>query len=227
MSNVVGVIGVSSGEVGRHASFYDELTHVNRPDGTIITHAIGLYINENRNQIANHAIELGAEWIWYVDDDHCFHPDTLERLLAHRVDIVSGIYVKRVSPFLPVLYDKADESGELIKHTFTSQDVGLKPVLAVGAGCLLVNTRVHKALGTPYWRFSYNSQGGLNGEDIDFCQRARAHGFTIWCDMDAPIGHYITAVAYPYQETPGAWTLRILDSKGKLIVTGPTCRHLE
>ena len=225
MSEIVtGVIGISSGEVSRHASFYDELTIVERPENVIVTHCIGLYINKNRNQLAEHAIELGAEWIWYVDDDHVFHPDTLTRLLARNVDIVTGIAVKRVVPFLPLIYEHADDEveGEFIKHYFTPDDVGLKPVLAAGAGCLLVKTAVHKALGPPYWRFSQTSTGEMIGEDIDFCHRARKKGYTVYCDMDAPIGHKTTVTVYPQQDGPGKWMLNILDSKGTLIVNGPT-----
>jgi GT2 family glycosyltransferase len=220
---IVGVIGVSSGEVSRHASFYDELTIVERPENVIVSHAIGLYINKNRNQLAEHAIELGAEWIWYVDDDHCFHPDTLTRLLARNVDIVTGVAVKRVAPFLPLIYEREEgDEGNFVKHYFTPDDVGLKPILAAGAGCFLVKTHVHKTLGSPYWRFSETSTGDMIGEDMDFCMRARAMGFTVYCDMDAPIGHRTTMTVYPQQKSPGEWMLNIIDSKGTLVVTGPT-----
>jgi hypothetical protein len=221
MAHTTGVIGISSGEVGRHASFYDELTQVERPDHTVVSHAVGLYVNENRHQLAEHAIALGADWIWYVDDDHCFRPDTLTRLLAHDVDIVSGLYVRRVAPFLPVFYEHEDADGEVLKHCFTSHDRGLKPVLAVGAGCLLVKTHVHQTLGAPYWRVNQTATGDMVGEDIDFCRRARQAGFTVWCDMEAPIGHYITAIAYPHQPQPGEWTIRLRDAKGSPIVEGP------
>ena len=218
--SIPGVIGISSGESSRYASFYDELTQVERPEGTIVSHAVGLYIQKNRDQLAAHAIELGAEWIWYVDDDHVFPPDTLQKLLAHNVDIVSGVYVKRVAPFLPVVYDHEDTNGEMTRHPFTSQDIGLKPVLALGGGCLLVKTHVHVALGAPYWRFGTTLTGEMDGEDIDFCKRARANGFTVWCDFNAPVGHRTTVVAYPQQREPGQWHLRLLDSKGALIVEG-------
>lgn len=224
MSSVTGVIGVSSPEYARYSAFYDELTNVDRPPDTVVSHAIGLYINENRNQLSEHALELGAEWIWFVDDDHCFHPDTLTRLLAHNVDVVSGIYVRRVAPFLPVIYEQEDETGDVVKHHFTPEDRGLKPILACGGGCLLVKTHVLKALGSPYWRFSQRPDGEMIGEDIDFCYRARAAGFKVWCDFDATIGHLATVVVYPHQVKPGTWTLKILDTKGKLIVAGATAK---
>ena len=225
MANVTGVIGISSGESARYATFYDELTQVERPDNVVVLHATGLYIQKNRDQLARQALELEAEWIWYVDDDHIFPPDTLEKLLAHNVDIVSAVAVKRASPFLPIAYDDEDADGEAQNHRFATDDVGLKPVLATGAGCLLVRTPVHTAMGAPYWRFGMTKSGELDGEDIEFCKRARAKGFTIWYDFDAPIGHKMTVVAYP-QYTRGQWHIQLLDSKGVLIGERPTAPRI-
>ena len=220
MSHVTGVIGVSSPESARYSAFYDELTQVDRPPDTVVSHAIGLYINENRNHLAEHALELGADWVWYVDDDHCFRPDTLNRLLAHDVDIVSGLYLRRVAPFLPVIYDKEDETGDVVKYALTPGDTGLKEIVAAGAGCLLVKTCVLRALGAPYWRFNQRPDGEMIGEDIDFCQRARAKGFKVYCDMDTAIGHLTTMVLYPHQVEPGQWQLKVMDMKGRLVVAG-------
>ena len=217
--SVTGIIGVSSAEHARHASFYDELSYVDRPPDTVVSHSVGLYVNENRNQLSEHALELGAEWIWYVDDDHCFHHDTLTRLLAHDVDIVSGLYCRRVAPFHPVIYMEEAPDGDVVKYALQNQHSGLQQVVATGAGCLLVKTKVLEALGAPYWRFSQRPDGTMVGEDIDFCVRARAAGFTVWCDMDAPIGHLTTVAVYPHRAND-AWMLKIIDSKGKLIVTG-------
>ena len=224
--HVTGVIGISSGESARYASFYDELTQVDRPDNVVVSHAVGLYINKNRDQLAAHALDLGAEWIWYVDDDHVFYPDTLEKLLAHDVDIVSGVSVKRVAPFIPIVYYDEDADGEMQKHAFTPGDTGLKSVLAVGAGCLLVKTKVHRELGPPYWQFGRTGSGEMDGEDIDLCRRARAAGFNVYCDFNTPFGHRMSVTAIPQQAESGQWTLRFLDSKGKLIVEGATSKKV-
>ena len=217
--SVTGIIGVSSAEHARHASFYDELSYVDRPPDTVVSHAVGLYVNENRNQISTHALELGAEWVWYIDDDHCFHPDTLTRLLAHNVDIVSGLYCRRVAPFHPVIYMEEDADGDVVKYALQNQHVGMQQVVATGAGCLLVKANVLRTLGAPYWRISQRPDGTMVGEDIDFCVRARAAGFTVWCDMDTSIGHLTTVAVYPHRVND-AWALKILDSKGRLIVAG-------
>ena len=218
---VTGVIGISSGEQARYSLFYDELTQVERPEGTVVIHSTAPLVNECRNKIAEEALTQGAEWVWYVDDDHSFHSDTLMRLIHRNVDIVSGLYISRTSPFKPIFYEEENEDWVIMKSSLTSQDVGLKPVLATGAGCLLVRTHVLKAMEPPYFRFTQNAKGGIVGEDIEFCSRARAHGFSIYCDMDAPIGHKTTVTLYPHQKSVGQWSLRMIDLGGKTIADGP------
>lgn len=212
--SVIGVVGISSGEVGRHASFYPELLQVRRPLGTVVLHSLGLYVYENRNRLTAQALKLGAEWIWYVDDDHRFAPDTLERLLAHNVSIVSGVYVKRGAPFTPLRYYQEDADGSITDAYFAQQDTGLKSVAAVGAGCLLVRRAVLDAIGPPHWQPGRSAIGDTLGEDVEFCRRVREKGFKIWCDFDTPVGHLATGVITPRRSQDGTWRLELMDLKG-------------
>lgn len=213
-----GMIGVSSGEVSRYASFYPDLLKVRTPAGTGLAYAPGALVCESRNCITRRAISEGAEWVWFVDDDHYFPPDTLERLLAHQVDIVSGLYVTRNPPFTAVLRVHDDKENE--KYSLTPLDVGLKAVSSVGAGCLLVRSNVLKALDVPCWRFGETSRGSVIGEDIDFCRRAREKGFNVWCDLDAPVGHRMSSTLSPYRDvTSGEWSLRLIDFHGMPVVS--------
>jgi GT2 family glycosyltransferase len=59
-------------------------------------------------------------------------------------------------------------------------------------GCLLVRMSVFDALAKPHFRFLFDeSSGAIVGEDYNFCDRARAVGFRIWCDpqLSFAIGH--------------------------------------
>ena len=216
MATTVGVIGIASAESARYALFYSALTRVAKPPHTALAHAMGSTISHCRNQIAEQAIAADAEWIWYVDDDQLFPPDTLLKLLARNVDVVSGLNIRRDPPFAPYLYDKETANGAVWTKHLNSGDAGLQSMLATSAGCLLVRTQVLKALEPPYWRLG--QIGGLNGtehagEDLDFCRRVRANGFKIWCDLDAPIGHFTTMVVSP-SVTDGVWSTMVADKEG-------------
>lgn len=216
MADVIGVVGISSPESSRHALFYSSLTNVAKPPHTALAHAIGSSISKNRNTIAEQALTYGAEWIWYVDDDQIFPPDTLLKLLARNRSVVSGLYLQREAPYVPQMYDREETNGAVYAKHLVAGDEGLKSVLATGAGCLLIRTAVLKTLDPPYWRLGQN--GGILGsdqwgDDIDFCRRVRAKGFTIWCDLDVPVGHFTTGVVYPSQES-GKWTTVLADREG-------------
>ena len=221
MPNVTGVIGISSPESSRYALFYSNLTRVEKPPHTALAHVTGPCVPDSRNKIADQALGAGAEWIWFVDDDHIFPVDTLTRLLAHNVSVVSGLYLQRCSPYKPQMYDREDTDGALFHRPILQGDSGLKPVLATGAGCLLVRTAVLKQLEPPYWQFARTPEGNTVGEDIDFCRKVREKGFTIWCDMDVRVGHYTTGLVYPTRDEEGNWGTIFIEPGGTPVFTAP------
>ena len=219
MQTVTGVIGVSSTETARYSIFYSALTLVDKPPHTALAHATGATISQCRNDLSEQALQAGADWIWYVDDDHLFQQDTLTRLLSHNVSVVSGLYLQRAAPYIPHMYDREEENGAVYPHCLTTDDVGLRPVLSAGAGCLLVRTAVLKQLEPPYWRIG-QIRSDAAGEDIDFCRRVRAKGFSIWCDTDVRVGHFTSAILYPAQQD-GVWTTAMVEPGGKLVTMFP------
>ena len=196
---VTGVIGISGGELARYATFYGSILRMNAPPETAIIQTRGPNIAENRNVIAEQALDLGADWVWYLDDDQVIPANTLHRLLAHKLDLVSALYLKRTAPFAPVVFDQEDAEGRVASWSFRPGDEGLQKVLAVGAGCLLVKTRVFTLLEKPYWTLGQIHPGEWS-DDIDFCRRARAKGVDIWCDLDVQVGHQMNGTIWPVLE---------------------------
>lgn len=210
---VTGVIGISSPQLARYSQFYSRLTTVKRPAGTALAHAIGQVISANRNAISEQALETGAQWIWYVDDDQLFEPDTLMRLLDRNVDIVSGLYLQRTAPYIPHRYaPNGTATDKIFTQPLVQGDSGMSQVHAVGAGCFLIKTDVLRALEPPYWRLGQITPDGW-GDDIDFCNRARAVGFNIWCDLDVPVGHYTVHSVFPSRDENGIWTTRLMEDQ--------------
>ena len=226
MPTVTGVIGISSPESSRYSLFYSSLTRVEKPPRTALAHATGACVSANRNKVTAQALDAGAEWIWYVDDDHIFPVDALQRLLAHNVSVVSGLYLQRDAPYIPHMYDKEDSSGAVYPRYIGPGDTGLKSVLSTGAGCLLVRTEVFKQLEPPYWRLGQIDSSAW-GDDIDFCRRVRAKGFTIWCDMDVRVGHYTTGVLYPTRDESGVWSTILTEPDGTPIFACPAAQPME
>src|SRR2546429_120520 len=105
------MVAVTAAETARYTEFWDSLLQIATPNDTVVRVARGGSVAENRNGLTALALEMGAEWIWYVDDDQIFAPDTLPRLLAHDLDVVSGLYVSREFPFKPQAYGTEDERG--------------------------------------------------------------------------------------------------------------------
>ena len=162
-------------------SIYDLIV----PDGyeTTFQYFFGYNVDQVRNLIADWVVN-GFDYLFSVDSDIAFAPDTLSKMLAHDRDVVSGLYIQR-KPGQHIL--------EIYEHTATGGVVNmpygklkgrtLVEVAGCGFGCALVKAEVMRKIGYP--QFKYHSAISINdtiSEDVDFCRKARDNGFTIWAD---------------------------------------------
>ena len=70
---------------------------------------------------------------------------------------------------------------------------GLQRVDAIGTGCFLVARRVFAVAelrSGAFHRTTYPNGTVNKGNDLAFCERVRAAGFSIWCHYDYPCRHY-------------------------------------
>ena len=202
MSQAAGFIGISCSEQSRWADFWASFLSLQHPPNTAIEVARSANIAQNRNLLTRHALDCGAEWIFYVDDDQYFMPDTLLKLLDRNVSVVSGLYLSRSSPFSPVVFDREGADGKVGVRPLAPDDHGLIRVKATGAGALLVRREVLKQLSEPWWTLGQITPDHWS-DDIDFCRRVRAEGFSVWCDLDALVGHKLTATIFPQHASDG------------------------
>ena len=212
---VKGVIGVPGGEFARYAIFYDSLLHLKTVEGTAMIQARGANIAENRNGIAERALAMGAEWIFYVDDDQVLAPDTLINLLKHDKDIVAGLYVSREAPFIPHVYDREDERGFCFPRLLNPFDGGLVQVKAAGSGCMLVKAKVFEKLEKPWWRLGQITSDGW-GDDLHFCHRSREAGFEVWADLNTLVGHQTNGTLWPKRDEKGEWSTIFIQGSGEI-----------
>lgn len=209
------VVGISSAEQSRYAIFYESLIGVRFPRNTRIIQARGANIAVNRNNITRAALDADATHILYVDDDQIFPPDTVDKLFAANKEVVSGLYLQRTAPFVPVMYDMEDERGWVGPQVLTPATTGLQRVLATGAGCLLVRTSLFARMKDPWWRLGELEDGQEAwSDDIGFCRRARYEaGAEIWCQTDAIVGHLTSAVVWPQRVEDGWRTVMLQGEK--------------
>lgn len=152
----------------------------------------GSLIYTSRNDLATQAVQIEADYVFWLDSDMKFEPDTLVRMMdtlqKNDLDILTGLYFRRVPPFTPVLFDKLEINGEECDWSeFKTIPEELFEVGGCGFGCVLMKTDVffdvHGKFGNMFAPIANN------GEDIAFCWRARNCGYKIFCDPNIVCGH--------------------------------------
>lgn len=154
----------------------------------------GTYIHSNRIDLAKAALQDGADYLLWLDDDMRFPPDVLLRLLNHRQDIVGANYCTRGTParfvgFKRVGSDNEDGGDRCLT---LPNSTGLEAVDALGFGCILIRKEVFLRTEYPWFQNRWDApRGRFVGEDVHFCLAAKEAGFQTYVDHDLSkeIGH--------------------------------------
>lgn len=151
---------------------------------------LGSVIPQQRNTLAESALERKADYLLWLDSDMHFPANTVEKLLKHNKEICAATYSTRIKPQRSVAFlDK----NNLDKRLKTKN--GLHKVFAVGMGCMLVSRIVFENIPKPWFQYVWNEDTqDLSGEDIYFCNQANDTGFEIFVDADLSndVAHYGT-----------------------------------
>lgn len=145
----------------------------------------GYRVDQVRNLIADWVVR-GFDYLFAVDHDVTFTPDTLKKMLAHDVDLVSGIYRQRLEPQMIEIYNLQQQRMDISEL----YGKGLTRIGGCGFGCVLVKQQVFTSIGYP--QFEYHvalNHANTVSEDTDFCQKAMNKGFALWCDPTILCGH--------------------------------------
>lgn len=193
-----GTIAVLSGARTVWPSFAKAISYCFKPDGTNLL----WYESVDIVGVCNRACrEFVGDWLWLMGDDHVFAPDMLERLISHDVDVVVPHCLKRVPPFDPVVFGGQTSSGDYF--TADLPEHGLVEVWAAGSGGMLVRRHVIESIDDPWFETGI----GLS-EDLEFCRKVREAGFSIWCDVDAKLGHLHYHTVWPALRD-GVWQIEL------------------
>lgn len=163
-------------------------------------------IDRSRSDAASSALADGAEAILWIDSDVVFELSTVERLCAHDLPIVAGLYAKKG------VRDFAVHLEPDTKELRVGEGGGLYDVRYVGTGFLytdrVVYEDIRRSFGLPVCNTRFGAktvpyflpmvvadeQGPPGsywylGEDYAFCERARQAGHKIVVDTTLRLGH--------------------------------------
>lgn len=214
------LIGIPTREYGGRADFWDYMNQLDKEMGTMIMSVHGQSPARSRNLMIEQAIVNNCSHLLFIDDDVAFKSDALKQLLKHDKDIVSGLYLGRMYPHNPLMFDEMFGDGKSRYYYLTSEVKGLVKIVAAGFGFCLIKTEVFNKMERPWIRL-----GELDKDhwcdDIGFFKRAREAGITdIWCDTDVRCGHIGSLVIWPQVNDKGQW-LSGYDTGGQTVIGVP------
>jgi len=205
-----------------HAAFVQSMFDVLSVSGDRVERVVsvqsGPLVASARNDLAALFVSAAtSDWLWMVDTDQVFAPDTLVRLMdagaGGAFPIVGALcYRQRREQATaqgqlnfgsdeaePTLYELVDgaEGPDLVQYTVWPENT-LVEVAATGTGCLLIHRRALEAIAAgwggkrdevwPWFRESTLGRRRLS-EDLTFCLRARSAGLKVHVHTGVQVGH--------------------------------------
>jgi glycosyltransferase involved in cell wall biosynthesis len=172
----------------------------------------GYQIDQIRNLIA----EWGKayDYLFCVDSDIVLPNDALIKMIEGDKDVISGLYVQRIPEKNTLEIYHEDEYGGTVNTPWANikDHNGLHEIAACGFGCVLIKSEVLRTMQYPHFVYkSAINHADTLSEDVYFCQKAREHGFKIWCDTTILCDHV------------GSYTFKV--DKTSLAVNEPTAEQ--
>lgn len=173
-------------------------------------------IAQGRNEIVRRFLERDEDWLWFIDTDQGWEPDTLERMVASAHPVERPILGALAFSYSrgdaqeqkPTLWGITPE-GKFGRHLQVPETPGVYPFASTGTGCVLIHRRVLEgvrdftpkgadrpfgATAQPWFEYAkwINDEGApdILGEDLTFFLRAAAAGFVTHVDTSIGVDHW-------------------------------------
>jgi len=157
-----------------------------------------------RNVCCMRALEMGVDYLFFLDSDVLPPNDAILRLARHKLPIVSGVYARRSPPLsVPVMQKDGTWVNELPPNSLIEVDV-------CGAGCLLISREflqklppIDPDIGKHWfsWRVDRQSSlppGKATSEDFSMNLWAKeVLGISTFVDTSVVCGHIGLAESKP------------------------------
>lgn len=180
------------------------------PDGEPVEKEIEFFVvscsilTEARHRLVAEALKWHATHLLWLDADHIFPSDLIQRLLSHGKDVVGCNYARRVLPTAPTAAKTIDGERELVYTDFASAAKGrVEEVDHLGFGAVLMRAGIFDAMQEkaeqdgketmlPLFEFQPKPDGtGFIGEDAYFFAKVRDAGAKVYVDhgLSWEVGH--------------------------------------
>ena len=171
-----------------------------------------LPIDVARNALVEQFLKTDAEYLWCLDQDAVFLPQTLDRLLSRKMPIVSALEFMRLpgacwpmalkGPPNPETGQYRIQAGEIYAWIAAHFDAmsnapqilaqplpenSLLDTTFTGCHCLLIRRDVLEDMEPPWFK-GYDP----GGEDQYFCLKAAGMGIQTYVDLSVLVGHATT-----------------------------------
>lgn len=181
--------------------FSEALGAMEKPPGTALCYKQNSLVYDARNLLSLTAIEGKYDYVLWIDSDVIVPRDALTQLLQDMqetepyVQMISGLYVKKQIPTVPVIYNKVQPPEEvcgrmqrMISEYTDYPRKSLFEIAGCGFGCVLTSVALLKDVwdncGPAFSPYPWA------GEDLSFCWRVRSlKRYRIACDSRVSCGH--------------------------------------
>ena len=148
-------------------------------------------IGQARDNICEGALQAGADYVFFFDDDMIFDNDAFIRLWKRQKMIVGALAFTARIPIAPVLWKFTRTWNPERQCEDVKADVMLDypkdqlfEVGCIGTGVILISTEVFRRIKKPWFHGAVGA-----GEDFHFCWQANRAGIAIYCDSSVKTAH--------------------------------------
>ena len=163
-------------------------------------------IADARNKAAAQFLETGHQWMFWIDTDMGFAPDTVDRLIdaadPEERPVVGGLcfaqremMVDDMGGFVtipqPTIYDwlKADNGEQGFVPRMNYQRDQLVGAAGTGSACLLIHRSVFERLERDAWYSPLWNGKQVLSEDLSFCVRLAQADIPLWIHTGVKTTH--------------------------------------